>query len=69
MRRTALALASVAVFMAPTPMVRTAEAGPTWCQVYCDVITAGCMATFAQFEPEACVQFHEGCMDGCEAEG
>lgn len=67
MRRLGLALASTAVLLAPTPAVPTAQAGPTWCTLYCDMITAGCMVSISQIDVEACVNFHQGCLDGCEA--
>lgn len=45
-----------------------AASSADFCGLYCDTIYLGCKATIGQLDEEACEEFHEGCLEGCEVE-
>lgn len=45
-----------------------AASGADFCGLYCDTIYVGCKVTIGRLDSEACEEYHEGCLDGCEVE-
>ena len=43
-----------------------AEAG-TVCLLYCETIYVGCLTTIGSVDRQACVDWRDGCRDGCRA--
>ena len=62
-----LGILAIALAMAATdpPAVEGQTAAKTWCMTYCDVVHVGCTKTFGWLDPQACDDWHAGCLDGC----
>ncbi|MFQ5746051.1 MAG: hypothetical protein ACE5HF_02375 [Gemmatimonadota bacterium] len=63
MKRALLAAAAAATIIG-TP--RPASAKVDWCGLYCDVIYLGCKKTIGWLDQDACDEWHQGCLDGCD---
>lgn len=70
MRRATLTGAALLVLLAgalPGTRPAPARAEGNLCLLYCESVYVGCLATFGHLDREACVEFREGCRDGCRA--
>jgi len=62
---TALAISAAG----PPPAGGATVSARTWCGTYCDVIHVGCKKTLGWLDPDACDDWHAGCLDGCQVNG
>lgn len=51
-----------------SPTEARAAVGTDFCGLYCDAIYVGCQATIGKLDDDACLEYHKGCLDGCEVE-
>lgn len=51
------------------PGTRPAPARADLCNVYCEAIYVGCLATFGRLDRNACSEWRDGCRDGCSVTG
>lgn len=69
MRRLTLTGAAIVTLMTgllPGTRPAVAEAGPL-CNLYCEAIYVGCLATVGRLDASSCVEWRAGCQDGCRA--
>lgn len=53
---------------APPSGARAAVVAGKWCKTYCDVIHVGCKKTIGWLDEDACEEWHQGCLDGCDVD-
>lgn len=51
-----------------SPTEARAAVDTDFCGLYCDTIYVGCKATIGRLDPDACEEYHEGCLEGCKVE-
>ncbi|MFQ5890596.1 MAG: hypothetical protein ACE5JR_11160 [Gemmatimonadota bacterium] len=67
MRRTIILLAALFTLTGGSADDAPAAAKVNWCGLYCDVIYIGCKKTIGLLDPDSCLEWHTGCLDGCRA--
>ena len=60
-----LAGAAVLVALAGQPGTAAGQSAKQWCMTYCDAIQVGCEKTIGWLDPDACTEWHAGCLEGC----
>lgn len=68
---TALRLVTATILLAGLtgpPAEARATVDTDFCGLYCDAIYVGCQATIGKLDEDACLEYHKGCLDGCEVE-